>query len=877
MTAEKKPDLFLYGLILILPFALFYWIMPFVSSRVIGNDYPRYSIQDQMELMFALKTGTWALFVPGFAAGQSAAALTQGQIFHPQAHLAALLPGYWDGLALEWNTFLRLVSLGVAHVLLFAFMRQLRLGRLMGFLLSLIVVYNLRMLDMFRYGAALESYSGFLLLCVSIGWYCLAPTKCRGPLCIIGATCWLACSGHPQMMYYGLLGAALFALVAPYLITYLLDRDKWPLAGVLRFWGLVLIFCVAGLLLSSAYTVPFYFDFLVSSTGRVGEGYTWASEYHDTLMGTVNSFFMPLRSAVSGVFGGSSLILVAALVPLLRLLGVKLPGVVWIIWLIVLITFLHMQGDRLPVHKLVWQYLPLASSFRIAGRISLFLPLFLALLMACVVHAGTVQIKFRGAERSLAANALLASAALLLMGIYLLLPRSVTAATTESATTPMRDLAAWVEPTAFFLGMAALGLFAVQSQSSRLMRAAGLLACLATVAQLAVLLPHGTWIETKQDTPTFDQMRAQKRGGLDYYHKWRRALYSEAIVTQMKWAHIEPFLATVYREHLVVDGNEDALRLINSGRQMNQVVIEQFAGAPSSPGESTAYTGKHDRVTLTYSSFNRLRFAVDAIQPAFLVLGYPHSGNWRAIVDGRPADIYRANVTAHAVRIPEGTSVVEFYYWSNAAVWGMVISCTTLIVVGVIASAQALRRYPRIFAILVVLVFGVSIFMLWSYRLYDGENLDTQYTWQGNRIPDRPNLAFSRHTSMSSIFPWDMPHRCYSGRGVDGDERPKSGFITGMEKQPGWAVDLTQPTPLGGVVFLESRIRPEVNLRPLEVAVSADNISWRIVASIDAPPSGKPLRVVFDDPPLARYLGIRASGICYLTFDEVKVFPPETP
>ena len=236
MTAEKKPDLFLYGLILILPFALFYWIMPFVSSRVIGNDYPRYSIQDQMELMFALKTGTWALFVPGFAAGQSAAALTQGQIFHPQAHLAALLPGYWDGLALEWNTFLRLVSLGVAHVLLFAFMRQLRLGRLMGFLLSLIVVYNLRMLDMFRYGAALESYSGFLLLCVSIGWYCLAPTKCRGPLCIIGATCWLACSGHPQMMYYGLLGAALFALVAPYLITYLLDRDKWSLAGVLRFW-----------------------------------------------------------------------------------------------------------------------------------------------------------------------------------------------------------------------------------------------------------------------------------------------------------------------------------------------------------------------------------------------------------------------------------------------------------------------------------------------------------------------------------------------------------------------------------------------------------------------------------------------------------------
>ncbi len=100
---------------LALPFAVLWWLVPFVGSRTLGADYPVFGIQTQMELLFSLHHGAWLLFVPGFAGGQSAVTLSLGQLHHPRAHLAALGPGYWDGHALSWNTFWRLLSLGAAH------------------------------------------------------------------------------------------------------------------------------------------------------------------------------------------------------------------------------------------------------------------------------------------------------------------------------------------------------------------------------------------------------------------------------------------------------------------------------------------------------------------------------------------------------------------------------------------------------------------------------------------------------------------------------------------------------------------------------------------------------------------------------------------
>ncbi|RMG15201.1 MAG: hypothetical protein D6731_08835, partial [Planctomycetota bacterium] len=94
---------------LLLPAALLPWLVPFVSPYTIGLDYGLFAISWQQELFFSLRSGTWPLYTPGFAGGQSASALSQGQLYHPLAHLVTLLPGYWEGHALDWNTAARLL------------------------------------------------------------------------------------------------------------------------------------------------------------------------------------------------------------------------------------------------------------------------------------------------------------------------------------------------------------------------------------------------------------------------------------------------------------------------------------------------------------------------------------------------------------------------------------------------------------------------------------------------------------------------------------------------------------------------------------------------------------------------------------------------
>ena len=221
---------------IILPFVVLFWLCPFVSPWTLGNDYAMFPIQHQLELMFSIKTGSFPLFVPGFLGGHSSSALTLSQIYHPISHLASILPGYWNGKALEWNTFLRLLSLGLAQLSLFAFLRSLKVGIPSAFVLSIITVYNLRMLDLFRYGAALESWTGLIFLLSTIGHHYLRPTPFKSRFLIVCSTYWLVCSGHPQMMYYALCGAAIFVLVLPYFVASLpsLDQNEFP--TIRRFW-----------------------------------------------------------------------------------------------------------------------------------------------------------------------------------------------------------------------------------------------------------------------------------------------------------------------------------------------------------------------------------------------------------------------------------------------------------------------------------------------------------------------------------------------------------------------------------------------------------------------------------------------------------------
>ena len=852
-----------------------------------------------MELLFSIKTGSFPLYVPGFASGHSSAALTLGQVFHPVSSLVSILPGYWDGKAIDWNNFFKLLSLGLAQLALFAFLRKLKLNMLFSFVISLITVYNLRILDLYRYGAPIEAYTAHLILCAAIGWYFINPTKWLGPLCIIGTTYLLVVSGHPQMMYYGLLGAGLFMFIVPFFLSDILDDRQVDYRTAIRFWLKVGFCLLLGIMLSSVYILPFYFDFISMNIDRVGQNYVWTNEALDTFMGTVNNFILPLRSESHGAFGGSSLILMAAILPIVRIFKIKIPRSVWAIWGLLMIMFLYMQGSRTPVHRLAWEYLPLVSSFRIPGRISMIMPVFIMLLLVWIVKEETYSFKLRRLSLTLRPLSILACISLLLIISYYLL--HITGYYIFSLSI-FKDLFRsynighlfnvpflWTEFIVIILGMASLIFLVIYSVRTGSARVPGLLLIMVMVVQMGIVLKYRAafWIEKKYESPTFEAMQKQKRIKLDYLYYPGGGMHSSVVTIQLKRSFLEPFLGKIFTQVIPVDSRDDAYKRMERKRLPQEVFIEGYNPEKARTITEGAKNMKKGAVKLVYSSFNRMQFQVNSQAPAFFGLSYPYTGYWSAWVNGERVRVYRANGAAHAVEIPAGKSLIEFRYWSNAFFWGMFISCATFAVIGIFVCFRARNGLPRIIGIIIILIISTGGFMIWYNSLYSGNNLETEYTWTYTPPLKTPNLAYGKKnwlgpsaTSSHWKFPWTKWHYrqqdLYVTRFVDGNHSPVSGFSTRLSNNPDWFLDLNRIQRIKTILLFESSQDTSVNARPVTVALSTDGNSWSKVASVISPVRRDgPARIVFERLQAARYIRIKASGKSILSFDEVEVYGPK--
>jgi len=732
--------------ILLLPFLVFYWFIPFLGVLTIGNDYQVHSINQQMELQFSIRQGSFPLYVPGYAGGTSASTLTLGQVFHPISHLAAVLPGYWTGKALEWNTLLRLLSLGLTHLVLFYFLRRLKLRVDISLILSFITVYNFRMLDMFRYGASLENYTAFLLLCVAIAWRYIEPTKYWGPLWVIGTTYLLVCGGHPQMMYYGFIGAGLVTLVVPSFLSAILPELQGSNKKNLKFYLHIFSFSTIGVLISSAYIFPFYFDFLPESA-RATEPYSWAMGLTDTVAGTLNNFFRPFYSDVHGAFGGSSLYIVAAILPLLFCFNNKVPRIIWFIWALFILIFLHMQGPRLPFHYFVWEYFPLASSFRIPGRISIILPFIILLLLAWLMTYDKVRLSYFGKKFEVYPYVLLSCIALFLFVFYNFILFPFLPDPEKYSPAIINKIPSWVQSMELWSGITILLFFIFYGARRPIGLLVGVTLCLMIFLQTTTNLRYGTWITDKRDTPSLEQMEAEKIVKLTYFRLVGGGAYSHSLGEFINLLYAGPRdssikrffqrvpMASIYWDYIPVSSREEAYNIIRKwvqeegARIVFPLIMEQYE--PPNDSKPTQYgkIARVDSTKLKYSSFNRLRFNVSSHAPGFFVLFFPHSQHWRAYVNSEKAPIYRANSIFLSVWVPEGESLVEFRYWSSAAFWGILLSLITLSLVAMYFIGNLLSGPTRMFIIFFVLALGASVFLWWYLSLYSGDNLGTKYVW----------------------------------------------------------------------------------------------------------------------------------------------------
>lgn len=721
--------------LLALPFAVFYWAAPLLSQHTLGADYGRYAVPQQLLLQFSLASGSFPLYLPRFAGGQSASAATQGQLHHPISHLAAHIPGYWNGGALEIYTLLSLLSLGLALWALHRLLRELGLDGPLAFVGAFATVFNLRMLSLFVYGSPLQSYVGYLLLCVAVTRLFLHGPGYGRIVCVAVATYLLLCSGHPQMAYLGFAGALLVVLcVGPVLRA--IVAGPVPARGTLATSAATTVGALAlGMLLSAAYLAPFAFDFLPSAAERTGNDFSWVYTPFGTrsVVSLLHSLLRPFSSDVLGSFGGPAILLVPLLAPVVALRRRPSPGVA-LTWLLSLLVLALALAETLPLYYLAWKYLPLFSSFRAPGRVTIMVPFLLLLLFAWMCRSSPLVLRTGARTRTIPPLALGALVAALLYAAYGLLSFPYFDALELIPPARIHEIPTAAVRGVYVLGIASLVLLA--AYAARPGRVVAVLLMLAVVSQGTLVLRFGTWVTSKQPTVTWDEMVRRHRLGVGRSQEDSGSGMAPAILVERRralGAHARQRPVRLYWDVRPAQSRDQAFAMLRRG-DASIVTLEDPGGGVRSalapPPDLPAGEPPIGSVSLEHASYNRFSFAVHASHPGLLVVAQPYSGGWQAQVRGSPAPIGVANAAFIGIAVPAGDSTVDLRYDSAAARVGMLVSLATAWLLAAVGALRLRRPATRVAALLLATAAAVLAFSAWERSLHTGRHLGTWYQWR---------------------------------------------------------------------------------------------------------------------------------------------------
>ena len=128
----------------------------------------------------------------------------------------------------------------------------------------------------------------------------------------------------------------------------------------------------------------------------------------------------------------------------------------------------------------------------------------------------------------------------------------------------------------------------------------------------------------------------------------------------------------------------------------SQVILPSRDDA--SPSGATAQSVPGARVEWRDDRPNTLAMTVSSPEAGWLVLLDSWDPGWRAEVDGRRVTVERANVGFRAVRVPEGTSDVKFFYAPTellAGAWLSATSASAIVIFAVVVGVRRRREVQR--------------------------------------------------------------------------------------------------------------------------------------------------------------------------------------
>ncbi len=148
-----------------------------------------------------------------------------------------------------------------------------------------------------------------------------------------------------------------------------------------------------------------------------------------------------------------------------------------------------------------------------------------------------------------------------------------------------------------------------------------------------------------------------------------------------------PRALLVFRSEVVPDHTAAWNAIHEPGFDPAQVAVLE-KGVPLNPGQVVGQS----RLTFLRYELNRVELSVQTPADGILLLTDVFYPGWRATVDGRPAELLRADYVFRAVRIPAGEHVVRMDFRPRTWQVGFGISLVTWLALAAVAAREFRRR-----------------------------------------------------------------------------------------------------------------------------------------------------------------------------------------
>ncbi len=699
------------------------------GADVIGNDYP-YLVYEAVIYRFYTNMGIEPLWYPHVSGGAPFSGLSGAQIYHLPAWLLSLMPGYWTGNPLTLFIAKTAFIFWIGHLAFYFFLnKEFQMPRWPAFLISALVIYNLRSLDSARFASYLDSWIYFSIFLIFLYRVLIHG---RGTIFLVVSLYLFISSGYSPMVIYGFTGALLLTVILLYKNANHLNLLKAVGASLL---GLTISSPVIALTIEAAKT----------NHARIASpNLEWSNQSAMTYKNLLAGLFSPWVADVQSGFGGSSALSVLLLVFFAQGFFYR-KFRIWIFSAIGACFFLYAFGEAGGLFTLFYKFIPAFQWIRVPGR---FLNVGLTMI---TIFCGMIWIKYKNDPQFLIKLRRCSSIVLsinLVILIYVLFNHSIFA---DGENQPQNLRPIWQNGLALVWIGAGLAFTAAASyflHSKKFRRLSLTTIVVTTALQMTSTIWFGTWYFPKNELPSKSALTDFQRAyhlplltsqpliaekdlaegtwglaSLEYFN-FLNTLKKNAdcvlpIYRSVPWTIPLPFYFT---DSWICDFRQNELsRYRCTAEMMGKVIVEEKSQCISNPNRADlTVLNKNNRLTKLGPGSVELEGEID--RESVFVTPYPFSKDtWRVTINDQPASPIRISGGLVGVIAQPGKNKIHIAYHSQLFEYSKLLMIVGIIVLIIAIYLAWLPKNTKYLIAVALLVISIKFWPLFEQE--DGQVL----------------------------------------------------------------------------------------------------------------------------------------------------------